>query len=191
MPIHLPPDPPVVEVPVWRVLWRVHPRNRDALWFGPGSGNPPRSRFDAPGGEYGVCYFGASLGVAIIETLVRGRRNPVVPRAELEARSASSLAPAEPLRVLQLEGEGLPAFGLSAHQVTGPDYGDCRDLALRVWQDHPDLAGIQYRSRWENSLCWALFDRAESRLSLLGTEWLGDPSVVAPALRPYKHVAVT
>jgi hypothetical protein len=190
MPIHLSPDPPVVEVPVDSVLWRVHARSRDALWFGPGPGKPPRSRFDAPGAEHGVCYFGESLGVAIIETLVRGNRVPLIPRPELEARSATRFAPVGPLRVLQLEGEGLPAFGLSAHQVTGPDYAECRDLALRVWRAHPDLAGIQYRSRWENSLCWALFDRAEATLGLQGTHWLGDPAVVGPALRPYKHVAV-
>jgi hypothetical protein len=190
MPIHLPPDPPVVEVPVQSVLWRVHARDRDALWFGPGPGRAPRSRFDAPGGEYGVGYFGESLGVAIIETLVRGRRVPLIPRGELELRSATSFTTTESLRVLQLEGEGLPAFGLSAHQVTGPDYAECQELALQVWRDHPDLAGIQYRSRWENSLCWALYDRAETRLELVGAQWLGDPAVVGPALRPYKHVAV-
>jgi hypothetical protein len=190
MPIHLPPDPPVVEVPVHSVLWRVHARTRDGLWFGPGPGKPPTYRYDAPAGEYGVCYFGESLGVAIIETLVRGRRVPLIPRPELEARNATSFAPTEPLRVLQLEGEGLPAFGLSAHQVTGPDYIECQDLALRVWRNHPELAGIQFRSRWENSLCWALFDRAETKLDLQGTHWLGDPAVVGPALRPYKHVAV-
>jgi hypothetical protein len=114
----------------------------------------------------------------------------VIARAEMEARSGSSLSPTEPLKLLRLEGEGLPSFGLSAHQVTGPDYADCRDLALRVWQGHPDVAGIQYRSRWDNSLCWAIFGRAEAGLAVLGTQWLGDPSVVTPALRPYKHVSV-
>jgi hypothetical protein len=186
MAIHLPADPPVVELPLQAVLWRVHPREYDALWFGRNG----RYRFDAPAGEFGVCYFGGSLGVAILETLVRGKRVPIIPRTEMERRSASSLAPTEPLRVLRLEGDGLPSFGLSAHQVTGPDYGDCRELALRVWHNHPDLVGIQYRSRWDNSLCWALFDRAETKLSLLGTQWLGDPATVAPALRPSKHVAV-
>ncbi|MFL5385804.1 MAG: RES family NAD+ phosphorylase [Longimicrobiaceae bacterium] len=190
MPIHLPPDPPIVEVPVDAVLWRVHAKHRGALWFGPGRGSPPRSRFDAPDGEYGICYFGDSPGVAIIETLVRGRRAPLIPRSELELRNASSFIPTEPLRVLQLEGAGLPAFGLSTHQITGPDYSECQDLALRVWREHPRLAGIQYRSRWENSLCWALFDRAETRLKQLATHWLGDPAVVGPALRPYRHVGV-
>lgn len=186
MPIHLPPDPPVVDLPVETVLWRVHSATRGALWFG----RTGRYRFDAPGGEYGVCYFGSSLGVAILETVVRGKRVPIIPRAELESRNGTSVSATETLPVLRLEGEGLPSFGLSVHRVTGPDYGECRDLALRVWQSHPDVAGIQFRSRWDNSLCWALFDRVETKLGLLGTSWLGDPSVVNPALRPYRHVAV-
>lgn len=186
MPIHLPSDPPVADLPLHAVLWRVHPKNRDALWFG----RTGRYRFDPPGGEYGVCYFGSSLGVAILETVVRGKRIPIIPRAELESRNGTSVRATEPLRVLRLEGAGLPSFGLSAHRVTGPDYGECRDLALRVWQGHPELAGIQFRSRWDNSLCWALFDHAETRLAPLGTSWLGDPAAVTPALRPYTHVAV-
>jgi hypothetical protein len=184
--MHLPADPPVVELPAETLLWRVHPRDRGALWFG----RTGRNRFDAPGGEYGVCYCGASLGVAILETLVRGKRAPLIPRAELETRSGSSLAPSEPLRVLRLEGEGLPCFGLSAHEVMGPGYVGCRELALQAWESDRELGGIQYRSRWDHSLCWALFDRVETRLSLLGTQWLGEPAVVVPALRPYKHVSV-
>jgi hypothetical protein len=137
-----------------------------------------------------VCYFGGSLGVAILETLVRGKRIPIIPRADLDSRNGSTLAPTETLRVLQIEGDGLPSFGLSAHRVMGPEYDECRDLALRAWQSHPELDGIQYRSRWDNGLCWALFDHAEAKLALLGTSWLGDPSVVVPALRPYKHVSV-
>ncbi|HKP76275.1 MAG TPA: RES family NAD+ phosphorylase [Longimicrobiaceae bacterium] len=186
MPIHLPADPPVVELAVQTVLWRVHPRDYDALWFG----RTGRYRFDAPNGEYGVCYFGASLGAAILETVVRGRRVPTIPRAELDARVASKVVPSVDLRLLQLEGAGLPSFGLSAHEVTGPDYSGCRDLALRAWRQHSGVDGIQYRSRWDNTVCWAIFDRAAAKLNVLGNLWLGDSTVVVPALRPYKHVSV-
>jgi len=186
MAIHLPEDPPVVDLAVQAVLWRVHLRDHDALWFG----RAGKYRFDAPAGEYGVCYFGSSLGVAILETLVRGKRVPIIPRSELEARNGTAVSPAETLKVMQLEGPGLPSFGASAHQVTGPDHSDCRDLALRVWAQHRELDGIQYRSRWDHSLCWAFYDRAETKLAPLGTQWLGNPAVVNPALRPYKHVSV-
>lgn len=193
MPIRLPNDPPLVEVPASRVLWRVHPLAYDPVWFGPARGDPPRGRFDAPGGEYGVCYFGATLGVALLETLVRGRKVPILPRAELETRGVSSVSAKAPLRMLRLEGKGLPAFGISAHEVSGNDYAACRDLALHAHGTMPDVDGIQYRSRWDTSeLCWAVFDRARNRLGdVLGTQRLDDPAVVRPALLPYRHVAVS
>ena len=193
MPILLPGHPPVVEVPVTQVLWRVHSLQHGPVWFGPAQGPPPSGRFDAPGGEYRVCYFAATLGVAILETLVRGLKVPIIPRTALAARNASSLALAEPLRVLRLEGKGLSSFGISAHEVTSDDPSDCRDLARRVHETFGDVDGIQYRSRWDNSeLCWAVFDRARDRLGqILGTQRLDDPAVVRPALLPYRHVSVS
>ena len=193
MPIRLPKKPPVVEVPVTQVLWRVHRLEHEPLWFGPAAGHPPSGRFDAPSGEYGTCYFGATVGVAILETLVRGLKLPIIPRSALQARGASAIALAEPLRMLRLEGKGLSSFGLSAHELAGPDLTECQDLARRVHGELPDVDGIQYRSRWDNSeLCWAVFDRARVRVgSVLGTERLDNPAVVRPALLPYRHVSVS
>ena len=192
MPLRLPKDPPLVEVPLDQVLWRVHPLQLGPLWFGPGEGAPPKGRFDAPGGEYGTCYFGASLGVAILETLVRGSKRPLISRADLEVRGGSAFGLAAPLRMLQLEGPGLPGFGISAHEVMGSRYGACQDLARRVHAQLPEVDGIQYRSRWDTSgLCWAVFDRAEERIGgLVRTHRLDDPAVVVPALRRYRHVGV-
>jgi hypothetical protein len=192
MPIRLPKDPPLVEVPLGQVLWRVHPLSYSPMWFGPGQGKPPRNRFDAPAGAYGICYFGGSLGVAILETLVRGRKRPLISRADLDVRGGSALGLSAPLRMLQLEGAGLPSFGISAHEVMGNDYASCQDLARRVHAELPEIDGIQFRSRWDSgSLCWAVLDRAEDRIGgLVRTHWLGDPSVVLPAIRPYKNVGV-
>ena len=193
MPIRLPKDPPLVDVPVTQVLWRVHPLAYGPVWFGPAKGDPPKGRFDAPAGEYGACYFGATLGVSILETLVRGLKVPIIPRSELKLRGGSSVALAAPLRMLQLEGKGLASFGLSAHEVAGNDYAPCPDLARRVHETLDDVDGIQFRSRWDTSeLCWILFGRAEAKLgSVLGTQRLDDPAVVRPALLPYRHVAVS
>ncbi|CAA9330617.1 MAG: hypothetical protein AVDCRST_MAG89-2100 [uncultured Gemmatimonadetes bacterium] len=192
MPFRLPDDPPIVEVPLDRVLWRVHLLRYGPIWFGPGEGAAARGRFDAPGGEYGSCYFGESLGVALLEALVRGRKRPLISRAELEERGGSAFGVAAPLRMLQLEGAGLPSFGISAHEVMGNDYAGCQDLARRVHARFPEVDGIQYRSRWDSgSLCWAVFDRAESRIGgLVRTHRMDDASVVVPALRPYRHVSV-
>lgn len=193
MPIRLPKDPPLVQVPTSQVLWRVHPLAYGPVWFGPARGDPPRCRFDAPAGEYGVCYFGATLGVSLLETLVRGRKVPIIPRAELQARGVSTVEVKAPLRMLHLEGKGLPALGISAHEVDGSDYAGCQALALRVYQALPDVDGIQYRSRWDSSeLCWAVYDRARGRLGdVLGTQRLDNPALVRPALLPYRHVSIS
>lgn len=193
MPIRLPRNPPFVEVPVTQVLWRVHRLEHDALWFGPAAGHPPQGRFDAPAGEFGVCYFAATPGVAILETVVRGLKVPIISRTVLQGRGLSAVALAEPLRMLQLEGKGLASFGLSAHEISGPDLGDCQDLARQVHEALDGVDGIQYRSRWDTSeLCWVVFDRARDRIgSVLGTQHLDNPAVVRPALLPYRHVSVS
>jgi hypothetical protein len=192
MPIRLPGNPPLVEVPVTQVLWRVHRMEHAPLWFGPGPGKPPAGRFDAPAGEFGTCYFGATPGVAILETLVRGLKVPIIPRSALQVRGLSSVALATPLQMVQLEGKGLPSFGISAHEVSGPDLTRCQALASLIHEEL-DVDGIQYRSRWDTSeLCWAVFDRAQDRLgNLLGTQHLDNPAVVRPALLPYRHVSIS
>ncbi len=193
MPIRLPKNPPVVQLSVTQVLWRVHRLARDPLWFGPAPGHPPQNRFDAPAGEFGVCYFAGTPGVAILETLVRGLKVPIVSRTVLHGRGLSAMALAEPLRMLQLEGKGLASFGLSGHEISGPDLGDCQDLARRVRETLDHVDGIQYRSRWDTSeLCWAVFDRAQDRIGgVMGTQPLDNPAVVRPALLPYRHVSVS
>lgn len=193
MPIRLPSDPPLVDVPVTQVLWRVHPIAFGPLWFGPAKGDPPCHRFDAPGGEYGTCYFGATLGVSMLETMVRGLRVPTISRGDLRLRAASSVSLAAPLRMLQLEGKGMPSFGVGAHDISADDYDECQDFARRVHGAHDDIDGIQYRSRWDTSeLCWAVFDRAQAKLgAVLGTQRLDDPAVVRPALLPYRHVSIS
>jgi hypothetical protein len=187
MPILLPSDPPLVDVPVTQVLWRVHPLEYDPLWFGPTGG-----RFDTAGGEFGTCYFGATLGVAILETLVRGKKVPIISHTELKARGGSSVGLIEPLRMLQLEGKGLPSFGIGAHRISGDGYGECQELARRVHKRLGVVDGIQYRSRWDTSeLCWALFERARTKLgAILGTSCLGELALVRPALQPYRHVTI-
>lgn len=184
-----PPDRlPVVVVPARTVFWRVHPRGRDALWFGPDSSRPPAGRFDAPAHEYGVCYFGDSLQVSVLETLVRGGDAlRTVARSRLQERSASQVVVREELRLVQFEGPGLARLGISANQAHAFPYDECQRMALAFWRRPEGVDGIQYRSRWDNSrLCWAVYDRARDKLGApSGTQWLGDPNVALPVLDHY------
>jgi hypothetical protein len=187
MPITLPRRIPTVTLAPGGTLWRVHRRVHGPLWFGPAPGTPPLGRFDAPGGEFGVCYFGESVGVAVLESLVRGSRR-LVDRADLEARAVSIIETRERMRFLQLEGRGLARLGLGAERVHAADYGDCQRMMLDLFEHHPDVDGVQYRSRWDTSrLCWAVFDRAQAKLGPpANPAWLGDPAVIGPTLDEYE-----
>ena len=127
------------------------------------------------------------MGVAVLETLVRGSRR-LLDRADLESRAVSAVATHEPMRVLQFEGAGLPRLGIGAEQAHAADYADCQRMALDLFSAHPDVDGVQYRSRWDNSLlCWAVFHRAQAKLTAPRvSEWLGDATVVGPTLDRYE-----
>jgi hypothetical protein len=181
MPIALPKRIPVATLAAGSVLWRVHRGAYGPLWFGPAPGSPPLGRFDAPAGEFGMCYFAESLGVGVLETLVRGSRR-------LLDRAASTFTMVEPMRFLQFEGRGLARIGIGAEQAHAADYRDCRRMTLELFQRHADVDGVQYRSRGDNSLlCWAVFDRAADKLGPPGTAaWLGDGAVIGPVLDRYQ-----
>ncbi|HWK90252.1 MAG TPA: RES family NAD+ phosphorylase, partial [Longimicrobium sp.] len=170
MAIALPKQLPLVTLPARTGLWRVHRKELDALWFGPDRTRPPAGRFAAPGHEFGVCYFGDCLEVAVLETIVRSRTLPIVEQADLEARAVTQLTSTGDLRMLRFEGAGLPVLRVSAGQTHAEPYRECQQMALALHDGHPDVDGIQYRSRWDNSrLCWAVFDRAAGKLSLPGS----------------------
>lgn len=185
----LPERLPVAEVEAGKVLWRVHPREFDAVWFGPESWDPPKYRFDAPSGEYRVCYLGGSLDVAVAETLLRtpGPRR-VVAEADLKARSASPVpVGAEPLRLAWFHGPGLQRLGIPADVAHSHPYDVCRRIALAIWAHADAVDGLRYRSRWDSDeLCVALFDRAAGRLEAAGkARPLDDRALILPVLERY------
>lgn len=188
MPIALPARLPLTTVRAGTLLWRVHGESREALRFGVDASRPPMGRFDAPAHEFGVCYFGDGVAVAMLETVVRARQLPLVPRADLATRVVSQVMVGAELRVAQVEGPGLPVLGVDAGRLHAGEYGECQRLALDVYRHRDAVDGIQYRSRWDNSmLCWALFDRAADRLAVVGgTLPLGDERVSGPVLDRYR-----
>jgi hypothetical protein len=187
MPIILPKRIKIKTLPRSSAIWRVHRTEHDPLWFGPAAGMPPQGRFDAPGGQFGVCYFGGSLAVAVLETLVRGSHDRVLDCAMIEARSVTHFTTHESLRLLQFEGAGLVSLGLGAERAHAAEYKDTQQMMLEPFEQHPEVDGIRYRSRWDNSLlCYVLFERARSALSRTGTRWLGDPAVIGSTLDRYE-----
>ncbi|HEX8906269.1 MAG TPA: RES family NAD+ phosphorylase [Longimicrobiaceae bacterium] len=174
-------------VPAGSQLWRVHGSSRGAVWFGPAQGDPPRNRFDAPGGEYGVCYFGESPEVAVAETIIRQPFMRLVQRTTLEARTISRVPVLRDLTLARLHGPGLVRMGIGAEVVHGHPYARCQKLALELWSHPDEVDGIEYRSRWDNDrLNYALFDRAADALDAPDRALnLGDPAIFNPILWLY------
>jgi hypothetical protein len=157
MAIPLPPRPPLVTVPVSRALWRLRQVEHPV---------PERGVVDDPALGYGVLYLAETPGVAVLETLVRGARRCVVARTEWESRSVARVSLSEKLRVLQFEGKRLPEFGIGADRAHAGIYDECQELSAAVHASLPDVDGIQFRSRWDQSrLCWAVFDRAAHKIA--------------------------
>ncbi len=165
MPIVLPGRLPIATVEVSRPLWRVHETSFGAIWYG----TKADKRFDDPAGSYGVLYLGARPSVAVLETLVRGADRCIVDQREWDRRSVSRVYLSEELRLLQFEGPALRRFGIGAERAHAGGYTECQELSATLHARHPGVDGIQFRSRWDTSqLCWAVFDRANSKIGGAG-----------------------
>lgn len=165
MSIVLPDRLPIVAVEVSRPLWRVHETRFGAVWYG----TKADKRFDDPAGGFGVLYLGESPAVAVLETLVRGSDRCIVDQREWNLRSVSRVHLAEQLRMLQFEGSSLRRFGIGAERAHAGAYVECQELSATLHARHPDIDGIQFRSRWDTSqLCWAVFDRAKHKIGGAG-----------------------
>lgn len=164
---------PLDIIPAATVLHRIHRTSLGPIFFGPGIGNPPASRFDSASGRFGVIYVGMSLAGALAETLLRNPQRMMVAISDIKERSASELACSRQLRVVKLHGSGLQAVGTDNSVSTGP-YGPCGvwSDALFDHADRPD--GIAYQSRHDSSqICLALFKRDDFALETRASRPLG------------------
>jgi hypothetical protein len=166
----------------------VHRKGQDVLWFGPDPAGGPRNRFDAPGGEYRICYLGDSPEVSVAETIIRQPHDRLIPRARLAERAIARVPVLRELRLVRFHGPGLVRLGIGADVAHGHPYGRCQALALDFWS-HPDAVdGVEYRSRWDSDrLCFALFDRARDALDAPDQFLdLADPRTFNPILMLYE-----
>ncbi len=165
---------PLIKRPKGSPCFRIHRSIHDPLWFGPDVTAPVSGRFNAPGYEYGVCYFGLSLDVAFAETLLRNPSSRLLGGSDLAVRSISTGHLTRGVQLAQLHGPGLNRLEITAETVHGP-HDICRRLALELWRHPKQVDGIAYRSRFDDDeLCVALFDRASDAIAIDATEGLLD-----------------
>jgi hypothetical protein len=169
---------PVHVVPAMTNLYRVHPANRAALFYGPLPGQPPRGRWDSPDGKFGVCYMAEQSYAAFAECFLRNPGVMMLEAVDLTERALALLQPWRDLRLVAMHGAGLHAVGATAASCTGP-YAVSRQwaAALHAHPDKPD--GIRYRARHDDDgFAIALFDRARRDVREAGGAPLDDERCV-------------
>jgi hypothetical protein len=146
------------------LLYRLHVRSKDALFFGPAPGEPPAGRFDAQGGVYGTCYLGHSLEACFVEKLCRQTEARTISLRVAGFLDLAEIEVLSSLRVVELHGPGLATLGATAAVAHGP-YRASRAWGRALFGHPVRLDGIQYRSRLDDGqLCLALFDRCAPHL---------------------------
>ena len=138
-PLGLPPEDltrfPAFDVDRRRSLYRIHRSDVGPWWFsGDGTG-----RFDLRDGR-GSCYLAGTPVGAFIEVL---RVGSVIPEAEVDARSLSSLVPPARTRLADCTVSAARKFGITGAIHTQPDY-----TAPQVWAEAfaaSGFGGIRHR----------------------------------------------
>ena len=151
------------------LLARIHPAGRDPLFFGPVPGSPPRGRWDAPAGEFGVCYLAEQPHIAFAETFLREPGTTLIEESDLAPRSVAQVDVLRNLVLVSLHRPGLALIGATAAVVTGP-YAVSRAWALALHGHSRQPDGILYRARHDDDgFAIALFDRARDAIAVSGT----------------------
>ena len=141
----------------------------DPLSFGknPSRFSDPRRR--VPANRFGVLYLGSSLKVCFLETFLRDDRDGIVgvvevEEAELDDRRYAEVRVREPLRLLDLTGDGPVRMGIPSDVVRGSRQGLARHWSV-AFHDHPaGIDGIIYPSRLNNETNLAIYGRSVPKL---------------------------
>jgi len=185
--VQLPKRLPLSRVRVGTRWMRIHPRRKNALWFGPAPGSRPVHRFDDPLGRFRLCYFGATLEVCFAETFLRDPPVAILALEDLAARSAAIVEVRRELRLVPLHGPSLARLGTTVAPASGADYALSQQWSRALWE-HPDVPdGLVYRPRHDDSaLCTAIFNRAKQSLAIVQDRPLtNDSKAMAKLLRRY------
>lgn len=132
----------------------------------------PRRR--KPESRFGVLYLGESLKTCFVETILRDRRDGLVgeveiAESELTDRYYSQISVAEPLRLIDLQDDGLLRMGIPTDVARGRSQALARKWSLAIYEHPAAVDGILYPSRLNNETNLAIYDRAISRLAARGS----------------------
>lgn len=141
--------------------WRIIPKK---FKNSPLRMNQGDSRFSAPNGEYLILYAALNLETAIRETLIRDEfddnRVRVLPRFAVELRSNVVIDSVTNLNLTDLNDGKPNSIGLPSDIRHSKNYDQSRAFALEVFTEMPEVDGFYYRSRHDDKICYAVFERS-------------------------------
>ena len=130
-----------------------------------GCGNRP-SRFSGPNEEFKVFYSALNFETAIREAVIRDELDYSFSRTidfkRVERFSSVELESIDKLSLIDLTDGN--AFNVSIpHSVRhGIDYGMSQNLSLFVYENISEADGFYYRSRLDDKICYAVFEKSVS-----------------------------
>jgi len=117
-----------------------------------------------------VLYGATDFDTAFLEVIVRDRfvRKPDrrVPFSELQTRQWVTFS-SRRLTLINLTFDGAVKLGAPTDAAKARSHSAGRALAKSIYADHPDVDGFLYESRLTRMECFAIFDRAITKLSVL------------------------
>ncbi len=121
-------------------------------------------RFSAPNGEYLILYTALNLETAIRETLIRDEfddnRVRVLPRFAVESLSNVVIDSVTNLNLIDLNDGKPNSIGLPSDIHLSKNYDRSGAFALEVFTEMPEADGFYYRSRHDDKICYAVFERS-------------------------------
>jgi hypothetical protein len=165
------------------------------MWLGdverPLGYKPAPSRFCDGVSGYAVIYAASAFETAFIETVVRDRfvqkSNREIPLGDVMARCWANLATLEgqTLKLLDLRGSGCMDLGAPTDAVNARNHAAGRALGRAIFQAHENVDGLLFSSRLVGGDCYAIVDRAVSKLTRFEVEQLKDHDALPGVLREH------
>lgn len=165
--------------------WRIIPKEFEHNPLGMNYGN---SRFSAPKGEYKILYAALNLDTAIRETLIRDdfdhNRDRILSWSAIEDSSNVVIDSTSSMNLLDLNDGKPNSIGLSSDIRHSKDYAQSRAFALEIFMEMPEIDGFYYRSRHDDCMCFAVFERSvKSKLQATRVFSLYKNPNLRPAMR--------
>jgi hypothetical protein len=172
----------------YRIFKASHP---NPLGFGKTQSRFADPRPLAANQRFGVVYLGQTLKGCFVEAILRDRAAGsigtfLLTRHELEEWRIAQISSSQPLRLVDLRGDGMLRMRVSSDALRGRDHSLGMTWSLAFYQHREAPDGILYNSRLNESLNVAVYDRAVRHLRCDDIVRLLDCAALADILDTYR-----